>query len=99
MAVEIGTFLSILSVIVAVTSFAMNSKKTNKTDGFEMGKFMGEMKSEIASIKGLIEELKKDNKEVDERMIKAIREHELRYDDKISRMIAEHEMHYHNNHN
>lgn len=96
MTVEIGVFLSVISVIVTVSNLVMNSKKTNKTDGFELGKFMGEMKSEITSIKGLIEELKKDNKEVDEKMIKAIRDHELRYDDKIARTMAEHEMHYHN---
>ena len=96
MTVEIGVFLSVISVLVAIASFAMNSKKTNKTDGFELGKFMGEMKSEIGSIKELIEELKKDNKEVDDKIIKAIREHEMHYDDKISRMIADHEKHYHN---
>ena len=96
MTIELGVGLSVISVIVAVASFAMNSKKTNKTDGFELGKFMGEMKSEITSIRGLIEELKKDNKEVDDKIIKAIREHEMHYDDKISKMIADHEMHYHN---
>ena len=96
MTLDIGVVLSIISVIVAVSSLLMNNKKTNKTDGFELGKFMGEMKSEIGSIKELIEELKKDNKEVDDKIIKAIREHEIHYDDKISKMIADHEMHYHN---
>ena len=96
MTVEVGAVLSVISVIVAVASFIMNSKKTNKTDGFELGKFMGEMKSEIGSIKELIEELKKDNKEVDDKIIKAIREHEVHYDDKIQKMISDHEMRYHN---
>lgn len=96
MTIELGVGLSVISVLVAIASFAMNSKKNNKTDGFELGKFMGEMKSEIGSIKELIEELKRDNKEVDDKIIKAIREHEIHYDDKISKMIADHEMHYHN---
>lgn len=96
MTVEIGAIISITSLAIAIASFLFARKKENKTDGFELGKFMGEMKSQIGSIKELIEELKKDNKEVDERMVKAIREHELRYDDKILRMIADHEIKYHN---
>lgn len=96
MTLEIGVFLSVISVIVTVSNLIMNSKKANKTDGFELGKFMGEMKSEISSIKGLIEELKKDNKEFDDKMAKAIHEHELHCDDKVLRMIADHEIKYHN---
>lgn len=95
MQIEIGTVLSVLAGIVAVSSFVMSFKKNNKTDGFELGKFMGEMKSEIGSIKEGIEELKKDNKEVDEKIAKAIHEHETHYDDKILKMIADHEMRKH----
>ena len=95
MQIGVGTVLSVISAIVAVSSLVMSFKKNNKTDGFELGKFMGEMKSEICSIKEGIEELKKDNKEVDEKIAKGIHEHELRYTDKILNMIAEHEMRMH----
>lgn len=96
MAVEISVVVSIISAIVAIVSLIANTKKSNKTDGFELGNFMGEMRAEISSIKELIGELKKDNKEVDEKIIKAIHDHELHYDDKISRLIVDHEVRYHN---
>lgn len=79
MAVEIGVVLSVISCVIAVTSFALNNKKTNKTDGFELGNFMGEIRTEIASIKDLINELKQDNKEVDEKISKNIKDHEARF--------------------
>ena len=50
----------------------------------------------VETLKELVEELKRDNKEVDDKIVKAIREHEIHYDDKISKIIADHEMRYHN---
>ena len=96
MTVELGVIISVVSVGVAILSLVMNGKKANKNDGFELGNFMGEMKSEIKSIKSFIEELKRDNREVDEKIAKAIHEHEVHYDDKISKMMTDHELRYHN---
>lgn len=76
MQIDAGTGLSILSLIVCVATFFMNNKKSNKTDGIELGSFMGEMKAELTNIKNLIEELKHDHKEVDNKIHEAIANHE-----------------------
>ena len=47
------------------------------------GQFIGEMRSEIASIKEKIDELKSDHKEVDKKIKDAIIEHENRYHKKV----------------
>ena len=95
MTIGLDTVFSVASLGLATASFLFARKKDNKTDGFELGQFTGRMETEIKSIKNLIEELKNDNKEVDEKITKGIREHEIHYDDKISRMIADHENKYH----
>lgn len=43
------------------------------------GTFMGEMRTEISSIKEMINELKSDHKEVDGKIKEAIIEHENRF--------------------
>lgn len=43
------------------------------------GTFMGEMRAEISSIKGMINELKSDHKEVDGKIKEAIAEHVRAY--------------------
>lgn len=100
MTVEIGAVISVVSLFIAVASFAFSRKKENKTDGFEMGSFFGEIKSEIGNIKTMIEELKEQMKsmpkEIDTKITKAIHEHELHYDDKIANSILDHEKRYHN---
>ena len=50
MNVEVGLIISIVSITIAIASFMFGRKKENKTDGFELGQFMGEIKSEIKSI-------------------------------------------------
>lgn len=100
MTVELGVIISLISVILAVTSFVFARKKENKTDGFEMGSFFGEIKSEIGNIKTMIEELKEQTKnmpkEIDSKISRAIHEHEIHYDDKIANSILDHEKRYHN---
>ena len=100
MTVEIGVILSVISAVLAIASFAFARKKENKTDGFEMGSFFGEIKSEISNIKTMIEELKEQMKsmpkEIDSKISRAIHEHELHYDDKIANSILDHEKRYHN---
>ena len=99
MTVELGVIISLISVILAVTSFEFTRKKENKTDGFEMGSFFGEIKSEIGNIKTMIEELKEQMKsmpkEIDSKISRAIHEHEIHYDDKIANSILDHEKRYH----
>ena len=82
MTVELGIIISIASLGIAFSSFMFARKKENKTDGFDLGQFVGEMRSELGNIKQLINELKQDNKEVDERIAKAIIEHEVRFHNK-----------------
>ena len=82
MTVEVGFIISIASLGIAFSSFMFARKKENKTDGFDLGQFVGEMRSELGNIKQLISELKQDNKEVDERIAKAIIDHENRYHSK-----------------
>lgn len=100
MTVEIGVIISVISAVLAIASFAFARKKENKTDGFEMGSFFGEIKSEIGNIKTMIEELKEQMKsmpkEIDSKISRAIHEHELHYDDKIANSILDHEKRYHN---
>lgn len=76
MQIDLGTGISILSLIICVSTFFMNNKKSNKTDGFELGSFTGEMRTELTNIKTLIEELKHDHKEVDKKIHEAIINHE-----------------------
>lgn len=100
MTIEIALVFSAVSVAIAVAGFLFARKKENKTDGFEMGSFFGEIKSEIGNIKTMIEELKEQMKsmpkEIDSKISRAIHEHELHYDDKIANSILDHEKRYHN---
>jgi len=79
MTVELGIILSLIGCIVAVAGFYIGQKKSSKDDGIELGTFMGEIRTEIASIKTMINELKSDHKEVDTKIKDAIIEHENRY--------------------
>lgn len=79
MQIDSGTVISLISLIICTSTFFLNNKKTNKTDGFELGSFMGEMRTELTNIKTLIEELKNDNKEVDKKIHEAIINHEAIY--------------------
>lgn len=100
MTIEVALVFSFISLCVGILSFLFARKKENKTDGFEMGSFFGEIKSEIGNIKTMIEELKEQMKsmpkEIDSKISRAIHEHELHYDDKIANSILDHEKRYHN---
>ena len=79
MQIDSGTVISLISLVICVSTFFINNKKSNKTDGFELGSFMGEMRTELTNIKTLIEELKHDHKEVDKKIHEAIINHEAIY--------------------
>lgn len=82
MTIEIGIIISLIGCIIAVVSFIIGQRKTGKDDGMTLGQFIGEMRTEIASIKDMINELKSDHKEVDGKIKEAILEHEKRFHSK-----------------
>lgn len=51
MTVEIGIIISLITCMIGIVSFILGQKKSSKDDGLSMGKFMGEIKTEIANIK------------------------------------------------
>ena len=75
MTVEVGLIISIISISIAIASFLLGRKKENKTDGFELGQFMGEIKSEIKYIKDMVTDIKSDTKEFDNKIKEAMQEH------------------------
>lgn len=82
MTIEIGIIISLIGCLIGIVSFIIGQRKTGKDDGMTLGQFIGEMRTEIASIKDMINELKSDHKEVD---------------GKIKEAIAQHVQAYHNN--
>lgn len=79
MTVELGIIISLVGCIIGIVSFIIGQKKSSKDDGLELGTFMGMIKTEIANIKEMITDLKNDHKEVDEKIDKAILDHEKRF--------------------
>ena len=75
MSIEIGIVYTTITLILAVAGFYIGQKKSSKDDGMTLGQFIGEMRTEIASIKEMINELKSDHKEVDGKIKDAIAEH------------------------
>ena len=82
MVVQVSLVLGLISAGLSIYNCFANNKKVNKTDGFELGKFMGEMRAEIAVIKEGIVELKQNNKEIDDKIEKAIEKHLEAYHNK-----------------
>jgi len=79
MSIEIGIIISLVGCIIAVISFILGQKKSGRDDGIELGTFMGEIRTEISNIKGMINDLKDSHKEVDEKIKDAMAEHVKAY--------------------
>ena len=79
MTIELGIIISLVGCIIGIVSFIIGQKKSGRDDGMEFGQFIGEIKTELANIKEMINELKSDHKEVDVKIKEAIIEHEKRF--------------------
>ena len=79
MTIEIGIIISLIGCIIGIVSFIIGQKKAGKDDGMELGRFIGEIRTEINNIKEMITELKNDHKEVDVKIKEAIQQHEDTY--------------------
>lgn len=83
MTIELGIIISLVGCIIGIVSFIIGQKKSSKDDGMELGSFIGEIKTELNNIKEMITELKGDMKkfpaDVQEKIDRAISDHEKRF--------------------
>ena len=71
--------IGIVGALVAVLTFFLGPKRANIDDGQKLGEFMGEIRTDIRNIKDDINEIKKDRRDMQNAIDKAIEQHEERY--------------------